>query len=337
MKLFGWTGGDDGLAHIRVRVPFDALAERGHEVHHGLRFQREHGDADTIVGCRIALPEPSRLWTHACGMLGGPFCVFETDDDNLHLSKWNPAKRFWDRPEVRFFHLSNMRVAHRLVTSTPYLQQLLYDQSGHPDIVVAPNSLPGWVRELPRRDHEAVQERGPVVIGWAGGSSHAGDWEWVKQAVRKALVTLPKSAPPVILRFVGHDFRSAMRLPDDRMEHVRWFDSVEDYWRDGLDFDIGLAPLRPESFNRAKSPIKPLEYGARGIPTIASDYGPYADYVGDDFTGLLCKKPRDWIDAIHMLVQDPWLRQRYGLNGWAQSKALTIEHTWPKFLEAYTP
>ena len=41
-----------------------------------------------------------------------------------------------------------------------------------------------------------------------------------------------------------------------------------------------------------------IEYGIRGIPVAASDFGPYSDYVQDGVTGFLCKTPKDWTEAL---------------------------------------
>jgi hypothetical protein len=335
VKLFGWTTGSSGLDRIRVTLPMEEMAKHGHEVYSGHTFLREYGDSDTIVGCRISLPDPSRLWTHACGMYGGPFMVFETDDDNLRINKWNnlrPSKdmpsayEFWSNAEIRRNYVANMRVAHRIVTSTPYLAQLLYEDTGHPDIVVAPNAVPGWMLEP---EPQPVQD---VVVGWAGGASHWGDWEWAKGGIRRGLV----KAQVKELRLVGQDFRKLVKF--ERMSHVPWFPTVDDYWREGLvGFHIGLAPLRPEPFNRSKSPIRLIEYGARGIPVIAQDYGPYADFVEDGVTGFLVKTPKDWTEAIIELAGDPELRQSMSKAARRQAHAHTIEALWPKYKEAYTP
>lgn len=347
MRIFGWTADKGGLARIRIQLPLEEIAKHGHQTSFGTIFERHHGDSDTIIGVRIALQDPSMLWAHACGMLNGPFCVFETDDDNLNISQYNryaPTKdvesplQFWSRPDVRFYHLANMRIAHRIVTSTPYLADRIQEQTGHPDIVVAPNTIPGWMLDLPRsweRDDPELRYRSEkeVVVGWAGGASHAGDWDWVRSAVGRAIRLTPGSR----MHFTGVDYRKELRVPPDRMSHQPWFMSVDEYWTKGLDFDIALAPLRPEAFNRSKSYIKVLEAAARGIPVVASDYGPYSDFVEDGFTGILCKTPKDWTDAIVTLIKDRELRHTMGINAWSKAQDYTIEKNWQTYLEAYTP
>lgn len=337
-RIFGWTTGSAGLDRIRVTLPLEQLALQGHETSHGHIFAKEHGDSDVIIGCRIGLPDPSRTWARACGYYDGPFCVFETDDDNMNIAKWNRLKplkhdesplEYWSREDVRFHYVANARISHRIVTSTPYLAQLLYDQMGHPDIVVARNSIPGWMLDLP----EIQQPDNPqdLVIAWAGGASHWGDWEWAKNGIRRGLV----KSKVTQFRMVGQDFRKLLNFPT---AHIPWFETVDDYWKSGLDgIHIGLAPLRPEPFNKSKSEIRLIEYGARGIPVIAQDYGPYTDYVEDGVTGLLVKTPKQWAEAIVELSQDPDLRLSMAKAARNQAKERTIERLWPEYQEAYTP
>jgi hypothetical protein len=266
--------------------------------------------------------------------MSGPFMVFETDDDNLNISKYNSAdvQTYWSNPEHRFHYMANMRVAHRIVTSTEYLAQLLYQQTGHPDIVVAPNAVPGWMTELPLVDHLDPDFPGITMIGWAGGASHYGDWQWVKNGVKKALVKLGDKAE---MHFVGVDYRKTLRAP--QMAYQPWYPDVQTYWREGLYFHIGLAPLRPEPFNRSKSHIKVLEYATRGIPVVAQDYGPYSEFVVNGVTGFLVKTAKEWTEAIVTLAEDPQLRAAMGMAAHEQAQKFTIEQLWPKYLEAYTP
>lgn len=332
MIIFGWINeevvGKAGNARIRIGVPFDELNKHGHQATYEMRPGWAFRDSDVVVGCRIAEPEASMPWVRTCGAMNGPFMVFETDDDHLNLPPYNSARRFWNRPEIRAYYLANMRVSHRIVTSTDYLANLLQDQTGHPDIVVARNAVPGWMLDLPKPSNNHP------TIGWAGGSSHEGDWEWAKDGIRKALIQLPEWN----FRFIGMDYRKTLRIGEARLEHVPWFNSVDDYWRsDALGLDIAVAPIMPSAFNRSKSEIKLIEYAARGVPVVATNYGVYSEFVKDGETGFLVKDKRQWRDAILTLARDPDLRERMSAAARLQARDHTIEARWREYEEAYTP
>src|SRR6202040_2211951 len=59
-------------------------------------------------------------------------------------------------------------------------------------------------------------------------------------------------------------------------------------------FDILLAPLEENPFNRCKSSIKMLEGAAIGAPVLVSPVKPYIDFIEHDkeLEYLLCRKPQ---------------------------------------------
>ena len=74
---------------------------------------------------------------------------------------------------------------------------------------------------------------------------------------------------------------------------------------------IGLAPLTDTHFNRSKSAIKAMDYAALGLPTVASDTGPYAGVVRDGVNGLLAANTETaWFNALAGLLRDPVRRAR---------------------------
>lgn len=74
---------------------------------------------------------------------------------------------------------------------------------------------------------------------------------------------------------------------------------------------IGLAPLADTAFNRAKSPIKWMEYAAAGAVTMAADLPPYREAISHGETGLLVgSAPQDWTSALKRLVADAPLRHQ---------------------------
>jgi glycosyltransferase involved in cell wall biosynthesis len=91
-----------------------------------------------------------------------------------------------------------------------------------------------------------------------------------------------------------------------------------------LDFDIGIAPLAYNEFNKSKSDLKVLEYASLGIPVVASDFGPYADTVVHGETGFLVKHSHEWSRYLRMLVEDHQLRETMSVNAklWASERTI---------------
>ena len=91
---------------------------------------------------------------------------------------------------------------------------------------------------------------------------------------------------------------------------------VMDYFKKmhSLQADFAIMPLRDNSYNRAKSHHKLLQYAMLGIPAIVADVPTYTDFIkdqpeGDDFgivQARVAKSNREWID--HIIYMCTWAR-----------------------------
>ena len=78
-------------------------------------------------------------------------------------------------------------------------------------------------------------------------------------------------------------------------------------------FDIGLAPLADNVFNRCKSNIKWLEYSAYARAGVYADLEPYRDSVKHGNTGMLAgDDPQAWFNALEYLITHPAERKAMG-------------------------
>ena len=103
-------------------------------------------------------------------------------------------------------------------------------------------------------------------VGWAGAHQHEGDLRLIRSVVESTY------------RFVDWIFFGlcpAYLLPFVK-KHIDMvdFDLYPDTLR-SLKLDLGVIPLENNEFNQCKSRLKVLEFGALGIPVIASDRTPY--------------------------------------------------------------
>lgn len=194
----------------------------------------------------------------------------------------------------------------------------------NPNVLVLPNAIPAALLT-----HERPRHR-QLTVGWAGSATHEMDLAEVADPLRQFL----RRHPSATFHAMGTDYAPWMRLPAERCRATPWTAGVEQYHR-LIDFDIGLAPLRADLFNRSKSPLRPLELAALGIPVVASDYGPYAEFVRDGETGFLVRRDHEWGRRLRELAADANLRYDIGAKARALAAQHTIEATAPAWEAVY--
>lgn len=326
MRIFGWLADEAGPGIIRIRLPLEELAKRGHDTYSSDYWGGDWINTDVVVGARVSRPEPSVRWRDVHKRSDRPFMVYEVDDDLLNLHPSNPAHEFFSKPDIREHHLKNISIADRMTVSTPRLAEVYGPYNS--DIRVVPNAVPDWMFELP----SSARTDGRITIGWGGSPNHVMDWEEAGPLLQRFL----KRNPNVEMHTIGPRLFVPKGLAKNQWRHTNWIRKVEDYWR-ALDFHIGVAPLRPHQFNWAKSFLKALEYGARGIPVVASDVGPYSSYVMHGVTGFLVKRDHEWSKYLSLLVEEHQLRENMGQAAREAALQYTLSRTSPLWENALTP
>jgi len=87
-------------------------------------------------------------------------------------------------------------------------------------------------------------------------------------------------------------------------------------------------------FARAKSAVKALEYAALGIPVIASDVGPYREFVLDGVTGYLVRRDHEWERRLRDLANDDAMRIEMGAKAREHARDWTIQANWRHWEQA---
>ncbi len=244
--------------------------------------------------------------------------VYDLDDNLWHLDPKNPSSLFWKRPEVSQGVIDCIKASDIVTVSTNYLGKVISHLNKN--INLLPNMLPSKFWQVEREKHP-----GKVIVGWAGGAQHFSDLEILRGVIEQILDDYPQ----VEINLAGmpsYPFKSQSRI---RMLKVS---TVENYPKETLSrFDIGLAPLIDNQFNRCKSDLKFIEYGILGIPMIGSPVQPYLESVEHGKTGFLAKNPKDWLKYLKRLIEDEDLRKEIGENARKVAEKRTIEknvHLW---------
>jgi glycosyltransferase involved in cell wall biosynthesis len=296
-----------------MRLPLEELARRdgfevtfadaGDDGHPPTITLKDLQGYDVIVAQRWNKHDGLPVWRRA----RTPYSrlVFELDDDlwNITAENWN-AYQLYNRPDIRDAVEHAAETADLVTVSTEPLAQVLREVAGHDRVTVLPNCVPDWALDLPRPRRERPR------VGWQGGASHGIDVLDVAAPVRRFL----KRFPGWDLQLNGEDYRETFAAPENRMFHVPWipvYRQPEEYFA-SVDFDIGLCPLYPTRFSKSKSWLKPLEYAARGIPSVASDIEPYRALITHGTDGFLVKRDHEWLLYLSMLARDEALREKMG-------------------------
>ena len=156
--------------------------------------------------------------------------------------------------------------------------------------------------ELPKTDK--------IRIGWQGGHSHFEDWHVVKEAMK---IILDKNKNVELVIMGSHFLGATKEFNLSQVKTEPWVDIMAyPHKFKTLNLDIGIAPLKNDLFNTAKSELKWTEYSALGIPAVCSNIPPYMLNVRDGETGFLCGSVEEWVIVLQKLINDKELRQRIG-------------------------
>lgn len=268
--------------------------------------------ADVIVFQRSSSLESLDWMQRAKAM--GVKVVYDIDDDLFVVPKIleNPHK-YYSSPEVQQRMRHMMTEAHLVTVSTPTL---------------AKNALPVLSHKVIRNcvdlGHTRIPTNRPkptgVTIMWHGSETHLDDMPVVKGALKRVLKDWNGVAR---LELIGHftEENTGREFAGLPVTYRGWLPPTELY--QGLRVaDIGLAPLADNQFNRGKSEIKWVEYGAVGVPTVATWLDPYK--VARPYTDILPVEggtEDEWYEKLSLLVKDEPLRLRIG----AEAKIRVLE------------
>ena len=217
----------------------------------------------------------------------GQAVVADIDDLYTDMSDDNPAKKGtagkkWGRANLGPI----LKAVDLVTTTTPFLASQLMAETPKVEVIANYIDIARWqpVSELPQ------------TMGWVGNVS------WRTQDVR-----LLRGFVREELQEGGWDFVQAGEGGEKfgYLSGIKRFRSrpICDIWSYPQQFEgigVGLVPLVSSPFNWAKSDLKGLEFGARGIPAVCSPSPAYKGLL-EPLDVLLAKSPEDWKRALAAL------------------------------------
>lgn len=222
---------------------------------------------------------------------------FGVNPENIGADSYRPNSNLEYYAEMQF------RNANGVIVSTPYLKEQY--EKYNPCIHVIPNSI-----DFEAWNFKKKANNGKVRIGFSGGGAHVYDLK-VMAKVIPIILDMHKNAEFMFLGFMPEYISTGRRV-----RHIHKWYGIDQYPAElnKLGFDIGIAPLRDNQFNRGKSNLRWLEYSALGIPTVASPVRPFTDSIISHKTGLFAQEVDEWVDCLDLLINDEDLRKSIGDN-----------------------
>ena len=240
----------------------------------------------------------------------GKHIVYDIDDDIFSLTPDNPAFHVIGRDNQQAA-AACMKLADKVTTTTDVLanrlRQIVDDIS--PEVI--PNAMDtrdGW---LPTEETGSPDEWKRIF--WQGSAPHEQDWGVCIEAVDR-IMGKHKNVRLVLLGYLPQCVIARIEQPHwkGRVEHIG-FNDPETYFDiiHHVRADVAVAPLQPQTFNEAKSPIKWLEATLIGIPVVASAMEPYASVIEDGEDGRLVPPDTDaWYRALEEMLLCPAKERR---------------------------
>jgi glycosyltransferase involved in cell wall biosynthesis len=151
----------------------------------------------------------------------------------------------------------------------------------------------------------AREEGEPLRLGWIGSRATLPYLERIAAPLARACAALP---PARVLVVADAD----PDLPGVPFDLEYWSEAGEA--RALRRMDLGMMPLTDDPWSRGKCAFKLLQYGATGIPSVASPVGANCVVVEDGRTGLLAADDAAWEAALRRLAGDADLRRRMGVE-----------------------
>jgi glycosyltransferase involved in cell wall biosynthesis len=309
------ASGDGPNACYRVFDPAKALHARGHRVFSGVFAEMRDPNAlldfDVVYGWRME----DEFFTRIAKLLRERRIGFVWDNDDnfaenlITIDARGRARQASSLTKRRI--VSNMtalmRMANLVTTPSPGLAEH-FRTTVETDVRVVENFI---APTAPRPD----PARPELVFGWVANVEHRADAE--RLGLRDTVQRLLDRHPHVHLVTIG----CGLGVSNERYHHIPGveFEELRGYI---ATFDVGLAPIADNAFNRSRSNIKVKEYAALGLPWLASPIGPYAG-LGADEGGRLVADDR-WYEELERIVLDDRGRRKLAKKAvkWAQRQTI---------------
>ncbi len=278
---------------MRNKIVGIALEKLGHQVHYGsTAVSIDIDDYDVFIFNRFYEGTLEKYIEFLKSI--GKTIIYETDDNYEGIDESHAFFKMKDYAILSSRELIGL--ADGITVSTPELKAEIYNFFPNKKIYVIPNALDFTQYKKRKGGNKKLR------IGFQGSNIHVQDLLMVIDAVAELQKeygfefyifgiddTPLKDLNKFCLEYKEKKWKWMQDFPTlyeklQKMEYTHIKTVPYEEYRDKLselNFDIGIAPLTDNRFNRSKSCLKFYEYAAVGTVTLASKVIPYTEEMDD--------------------------------------------------------
>ncbi len=253
--------------------------------------------------------------------------LVDMDDDFIHMRPDNPAYKDYEYGQgPREYMSAYISLASGITVSTDPLKKVYKALNKKVDVLPNCCDISDWpnVRKM--------WDDGKVRIGFAGGQGHLADLELILEPMAYILAKYsnvsfeicgglwPQQAMDMVNKmnaFCKKNISDQVRIAGGTLAWQGYPEMLASFG-----WDIVIAPLVDEPFNRGKSHIRWLESSMIHAPVVASPVYPYvSDIQGvktiqDGQTGLVAHTAEDWFKHLDYLINNKGARRELADNAY---------------------
>lgn len=281
---------------------------------------RRIGNYDLVFVFREALMTRSMKFEKAF-KASGVKMIFDFDDA-IWLQNVSDANK-------RFAFAKNPEKTSRLISMADHViagNQYLADYAArfNSTVSVIPTTI-----DTDEYTARPPQGREKITIGWSGSITTIRHFEYAVPALRRIVA---RFGDRVRIKVIGD---ANYRNEELGVQGVAWNRQSE--IADLSEIDIGIMPLPNDEWARGKCGLKGLQYMALEIPTIMSPVGVNTGIIADGVNGFLASSDEDWYEKLAMLIENPSMRQKLGMEGRKTVEAhYSVKANREKYLRLFT-
>lgn len=223
--------------------------------------------------------------------------IFDIDDLLWAAPYGNPYQKYFKAEQQKALR-KGLRAVELVTASTAPLKDQLDAWVGVQSVIL-PNLVSGQFFVPPKG-----RGKRKLRVGYAGSATHLEDLRLISYVIKETHTF-------VDWIFLGYC------IPEFTPYISQYFPGVkvQEYLPalNKMNLDVAVAPLVDNEFNRCKSNLKLIEFGAVGVPVICSKVYPYSNSPGFLITPGK-RQWKDWLEAIHAYDNDEVLRMDHAVK-----------------------